>query len=161
MGESPFKGAKLAQVAFVVNDLSSAVRRWATLLGVPEPTVIETAPGEEIKLNYRGTESNARAKLAFFDLGGVQLELIEPIGLDSAWYEGLADRGEGFHHIAFWTEDMAGDRRFLESHRVAMNMRGDMGEGQFAYFDAADLTGGMIELLERRRTEVGPPFTQS
>ncbi|RYG48422.1 hypothetical protein EON79_04490, partial [bacterium] len=88
---SVMQSPKLAQVAFVVSDMDAAIARWRAALGLPEPHVVETDPGSAVRMDYRGVPSDARAKLAFFDLGGVQLELIQPIGEDSAWAEGLRD----------------------------------------------------------------------
>jgi methylmalonyl-CoA/ethylmalonyl-CoA epimerase len=145
---------KLAQVAIAVKDIDSAIDRYCSLLGVERPPIIETQAGNDVRQTYRGVSSNARAKLAFFDLGGVQLELIEPIGEDSAWAEGLRDAGEAVHHLAFWTENMKQDKDHLEANGAEMIQRGDMGEGQYAYFDARNRFGTMIELLESKRTEL-------
>jgi methylmalonyl-CoA/ethylmalonyl-CoA epimerase len=147
---------KLAQIAFVVRDIDEASRRWAALLGVDVPEVETTEPGREVRASYRGAATDARAKLAFFDLGGVQLELIEPVGDDSAWAEGLSRRGEGLHHLAFWVDDMRRSAGFLEERGLPLIHRGDMmGDGQYAYFDGERQLGTMIELLERERTELG------
>lgn len=146
--------SKIAQVAIAVKDIRSAIDHFAALLGQPKPNIIETAPGNEAAMTYRGNESTDRAFLAFFDLGSVQLELIEPIGENSAWAEGLRDGGESVHHVAFWTENMAADKAVLESHNAPMIHRGDMGDGQYAYFDAKANFGTMIELLEHKRTDL-------
>lgn len=145
---------KLAQIAIVTRDIERAIENYVTILGVPRPAVMITDPGNDVRATYRGQPTNAQAKLAFFDLGGVQLELIEPIGEDSAWFEGLDQRGEGVHHIAFWTEDMAAARTHLAQNGVPLIMRGDMGDGQYAYFDGQQSLGVMVELLEQRRTEI-------
>ncbi len=146
---------KLAQVAIVVRDIEAARQRYAALLGVEAPKIIDVASGESTNMTYRGVPSNATCKLAFFDLGGVQLELIQPIGDDSAWAEGLGEKGERVHHLAFWTEDMRADKEALAGHGVEMIQRGDMGEGQYAYFDATGPFGTFFELLEHKRTELG------
>jgi catechol 2,3-dioxygenase-like lactoylglutathione lyase family enzyme len=146
---------KLAQVAIVVRDIEESSRRWADALGVEPTNIIVTQPGDECRMTYRGEPSNCRAKLAFYDLGGVQLELIEPIGEESAWHEGLASRGEGVHHLAFWVEGMDQSKAFLDSRGMSLIHRGDMGEGQYAYYDAQDRLGVMLELLEHKRTEIG------
>jgi len=83
--EAPSIGSrKLAQVAIVVKDIEEAVRTWSQMLAVPPPQIITTKPGNEVNGVYRDEPTNDQAKLAFFDLGGVQLELIEPIGTQSA-----------------------------------------------------------------------------
>lgn len=150
-------GANLAQVALVVRDIEASARRWAALLGVPVPNVITTAPGLEVEQTYQGVPSDARAKLAFFQLGPVQLELIEPMGGDSTWQEALDRKGEGFHHIAFWVEGMQRSVDYLREHGIPMVQRGDMGEGQYAYFDAEEPLGVTIELLERKREKRAEP----
>lgn len=145
---------KLAQVAIVVKDIDAAITRFSALLSVEPPNVIVTQPGNSVNQTYRGASTNDQAKLAFFDLGGVQLELIEPIGDDSAWAEGLRNRGEGVHHIAFWTENMTDSARFLGQNGAPLIMRGDMGDGQYAYFDGQEQFGVMIEMLEKVRTPI-------
>ena len=150
----PLSNCKLAQVAVAVTDIHAAVRRYSALLGVDPPKIIETQPGQEVNATYRGASTNDRALLAFFDLGGVQLELIQPIGEASAWAEGLRDGGETVHHLAFWTENMREDKTALESNGSELIQRGDMGDGQYAYFDARTNFGTMIELLERKRTDL-------
>ena len=106
--------AKLVQVAVVVENIEEVAERWARLLGVPKPQVIETEEWEKTRMTYRGSPSRGRAKLAFFDLGGVTLELIEPVGGPSTWSEFLEEQGPGIHHIAFVVDDMDGAIRKLE-----------------------------------------------
>lgn len=145
----------VAQIAIVVHDIEQACERWSQILGQAVPNVIITQPGNEVNMTYRGQPSNAQAKLAFFNLGQVQLELIEPIGEPSTWKEALDKNGESVHHIAFWTEDMQASAQFLKEHGIPLIQRGDMGEGQYAYFDAQQQLGVQIELLERvRKTRV-------
>jgi catechol 2,3-dioxygenase-like lactoylglutathione lyase family enzyme len=142
---------KLAQVAIVVHDIEAAAQRYAQILGLPVPNIITTEPGSQVEMTYRGQPSDAQAKLAFFDLGGVQLELIQPLGGDSTWQEGLDQNGEGVHHLAFWVEGMQRSVDFLKTHDIPMIQRGDMGEGQYVYCDAEDKLGVVVELLEKRR----------
>ena len=141
----------LAQVAIVVRDIEAAAARYADVLGLPVPNVIVTEPGDEVNMTFRGAPSNAQAKLAFFHLGGVQLELIEPMGGDSTWQEALDKNGESVHHLAFWVEGMQRSVDFLKSKGIPMVQRGDMGEGQYAYFDAEQPLGVVLELLEKKR----------
>lgn len=151
MSAKGLENTTVAQIAIVVHDIEEACKRWAQILGQPVPNVIITQPGNEVNMTYRGQPSNAQAKLAFFNLGQVQLELIEPVGEPSTWKEALDKNGESVHHIAFWTEDMQASADFLKQHDIPLVQRGDMGEGQYAYFDAQQQLGVQIELLERVR----------
>jgi catechol 2,3-dioxygenase-like lactoylglutathione lyase family enzyme len=148
-----FGDAKVAQIAVVVKDIESAKVAYAALFGKPVPPTIVTDPGNLVNMTYRGEPSNDAAKLAFIDLPNVQFELIEPIGERSAWYEGLARTSNGYHHMAYWVENMASAKAHLEQHGFELIQRGDMGEGQYAYFDSPSL-GIVLELLESKRTQI-------
>ncbi len=141
----------LAQVAIVVRDIEASTRRYAEILGQPVPKIITTAPGLEVQQTFCGQPTNAHAKLAFFPLGQVEIELIEPVGGLSTWQDVLDRKGEGLHHIAFWVEGMQKSVDFLKAHGIPMIQRGDMGEGQYAYFDAEGQLGVVLELLEHKR----------
>ncbi len=151
MRQSNLGSTTLAQVAVVVRDIEEMARRYAAVFGMPVPEIIVTAPGLEAQQTYRGVASDARCKLAFFKLGQVELELIEPMGGESTWQEALDKSGEGFHHIAFWVDGMQQSVDFLRTQGIEMVQRGDMGEGQFVYMDAEDRLGITIELLEEKR----------
>lgn len=151
MSQPHLGSTTVAQIAIVVRNIEEACENWARVLGVPVPNVIITQPGNEVHMTYRGHPSNAQAKLAFFNLGQVQLELIEPIGEPSTWKEALDKNGQSVHHIAFWVEDMQASVDFLKQQGIPMIQRGDMGEGQYAYFNAEEKLGVQIELLERVR----------
>jgi len=143
---------KLTQVAVVVRDIEEAAERWARLLGVPKPQVIETEEWERTRMAYRGSPSRGRAKLAFFNLGGVTLELIEPIGGPSTWSEFLGEQGPGIHHIAFVVDDMEAAIRKLESEGGVLVQRGDFEGGSYAYVDARKTLGAIVELLTFKRS---------
>ena len=151
MNELNLGSTTLAQVAIVVRDIEESSKRWAEILGQPIPNIITVAPGSEVAMTYRGGPSDAQAKLAFFNLGQVQLELIEPMGGKSTWQEALDKNGESVHHLAFWVEGMQKSVDFLAQHSVPMIQRGDMGEGQYAYFDGEERLGVVLELLEKKR----------
>jgi len=143
---------KLAQVAIVVHDIESAIDKWTTLLGCDRPSKMTTEPGLTRNQEVDRQPSDAQAHLAFFDLGGVQLELIQPLGGESSWQKILDERGEGVHHIAFWTEDMKQTQAALAPFGPLWHI-GDMGGGgQFAYFKTETELGVTLEILEADKT---------
>jgi len=81
-------------------------------LGIAVRSLDEAVPLYESALGLRclGREEVAsqRVKTAFFDVGGVHLELLEATSPDSPIAKFIADRGEGIHHIAFRTDDIDG-----------------------------------------------------
>ena len=138
----------VTQIGLVVRNIEDAAKAWATLLGVAVPDIIETDPVERAHTEYQGRPSTARAKLAFFHLGQVDIELIEPIGEPSTWKDGLDQRGEGVHHIAFQIKDTGKVVQYLESKGVPMVQQGQYTGGMYKYMDSTKPLGVVIELLE-------------
>lgn len=81
-------------------------------LGIAVRSLDEAVPLYEKALGLRclGREEVAsqRVKTAFFDVGGVHLELLEPTAPDSPVGKFLAEKGEGIHHLAFRTDAIEG-----------------------------------------------------
>ena len=81
----PLGSTTVCQIGFIVRDIEASIAAYADLLGVEPPGWSLTDPEETAHTRYHGQPSTARAKLAFFDLGSLSLELIEPVGAPSTW----------------------------------------------------------------------------
>jgi methylmalonyl-CoA/ethylmalonyl-CoA epimerase len=81
-------------LGIAVSSLSEALPIWETILGVACARI------EEVP--------NQMVRTAFFDVGGVHIELLEPTSPDSPIAKAIAARGEGIHHVAFATDDVQG-----------------------------------------------------
>jgi len=79
----------VTQVGIIVRDIEVKARAWSEILGLPMPRIIITDPVDIAQTEHQGTRSTARAKLAFFHMGQVDIELIEPIGEPSTWKDHL------------------------------------------------------------------------
>ena len=138
----------VTQVAIVTSDIEAKARAWAELLGVPAPEIRETASAAETQIRYRGQQTPARAKLAFFRLGKVSLELIEPIDRPSTWGDQLDQHGDSLHHIAFRIEGMAEKLALLDDLGIPLVHKGEYKGGRYAYVDGIEKLGATLELLE-------------
>jgi len=138
----------VVQIGLIVRDVEATAQAYAELLGVGVPQWFLTGPEEEAHTRYRGTSTEARAKLAFFRLGNLQLELIEPVGGPSTWREFLEAHGEGVHHIAFQVEDMQDQVAALAAEGMPLVQRGDYTGGRYAYIESSEQLKGILELLE-------------
>lgn len=148
MADDSLGSTTVVQVAIVVRDIEAKARAWAEVLGVPVPEIRLTDPEEKAHTGYRGRPSSGRARLAFFRLGQVSLELIEPVGGPSTWRDQLLEHGEGLHHIAFQIEGMKDRVAFLESKGIPLVQRGEYTGGRYAYLDGVTQLGAVLELLE-------------
>ena len=144
----PALGSTVAQIGIVVRDIAATAKTWAMLLGVPIPEITTTAPFDEARTEVQGEPSTARAKLAFFHLDNVQIELIEPIGGPSTWRDHLDRHGESLHHIAFRMEGLGDTLASLDAAGIPLVQRGEFTGGRYAYVDGSSRLGTILELLE-------------
>ena len=84
---------KIDHLGIAVTSLDEAVPIWEGMLGL-KCERIEEVPSQKVRT-------------AFFDVGGVHIELLEPTSEDSPIAKAIAARGEGVHHVAFATNDVA------------------------------------------------------
>ena len=141
--------SKLVQVAIVVKDIEAASKRWGELLGMEVPEIRTTRPGKEVDVVYRGKPSDGQVKLTFFVLGQVVIELMEPVGEDTAWKEFLDENGEGVQHIGFKVVDKekASQALVKAGYPVIHQGRYDSDDGTYIYHDTQDAMGVVVELL--------------
>ena len=145
-----------SQVGFVVHDLESTKKVYATLFGVEVPPTVTGGEYEITHCSVAGQPApDAKCKMAFFDLRpGVQLELIEPNEAPSVWRDILNEKGEGIHHIAFNVDNTDAVVKVLtEEYGAVVEQHGLYGDasGQYTYLNASETLKCRIELLESFR----------
>lgn len=136
------------QIGIVVSDIVVAAQRWADVFNLPVPEIIVTDTVDLAQTEYMGAPTPARAKLAFFDFGQVDVELIEPIDGPSTWKDQLDAHGESIHHIAFEIRDMGEKITYLTKKGIPLVQRGEYSGGRYAYMDGLSELGAVLELLE-------------
>ena len=72
---------------------------------------------EKMGLKLEGTEEVAdqKVKTAFFNIGGVHIELLEPTSPDSPIAGFLEKKGQGIHHIAFESDQIEAEMEHLKT----------------------------------------------
>ena len=148
MAEQSLGSTTVTQVGIVVSDIEARARAWADLLGLPMPAIQVTGTVDIAQTEYQGQPTTARAKLAFFHLGQVDVELIEPIGEPSTWKDQLDQHGASLHHIAFKVQGMREKLDYLDSNGIPLVQKGEYTGGRYAYVDANAQLGCVLELLE-------------
>jgi len=139
---------EMVQVGIVVKDIEKASRAYAEILGMEVPAWFLTDTVDRAHTEFRGQPSEARAKLAFFKLKNITLELIEPVGGPSTWREFLDEHGEGVHHIAFEVKGMEEKVKLLAERGLPLLQKGDYEGGRYAYVDGTRRLAVILELLE-------------
>jgi len=88
---------KIDHLGIAVHSIAEARKFYENVLGLP-------CEGEE-------TVESQKVKTAFFAVGEVHIELLEPTSEESAIAKFLAKNGEGIHHVAYRTDDIDGQIR--------------------------------------------------
>lgn len=138
----------ITQVAIVVKDIDKGRTAWAELLGVGVPEVSIAEGHFSRPTLYKGEPSDAKAKLAFFAMNNLQIELIQPLGGKSTWQDYLDTYGEGIHHVAFAVKGIDGVEKRFEAQGNPTVQRGGWDGGAYSYIDASKDLGCVLELLE-------------
>ena len=138
----------ITQIGILVNDIDTVSQAYADFFGVEKPQARLTDAVETAQTEFNGQRSEARAKLAFFDMGSLQLELIEPDQHPSTWRNYLNEHGEGPHHIAFVIEGMKEKIELLGSKGFPLQQKGEFTGGRYAYIDTFPALKVLVELLE-------------
>ena len=148
MGNNILGTKLITQIGILVHDIEATSQAYAQFFGVEKPQYSITDDVDKAQTQYRGKRSAARAKLAFFDMGSLQLELIEPDDNPSTWRESLDKNGEGPHHIAFVIKGMKEKIAVLERNQMPLLQKGEYTGGRYAYIDASRDLKVIIEPLE-------------
>jgi methylmalonyl-CoA/ethylmalonyl-CoA epimerase len=128
---------RLDHIGVAVDDLDEAIRLYEERLGMP--------------LQHRETVEEQGVEAVLLGVGESHVELLRPLGLDTAVGKFLERDGPGLHHVAYGTDDLdsalaalrgAGLRLIDEQPRVGIR-------GSRVAFLHPKSTGGVLtELVE-------------
>jgi hypothetical protein len=111
MSASPLPG-RVRQVGFVVHDFDRAVQSWLAA-GVGPWFVIRDVPLDCV---YRDETCAVTVTTGLTNIGDMQIEVIAQQDSTPSIYTEFLDGGhEGFHQIAWWTDDYDGSASAVEA----------------------------------------------
>ena len=102
-----FNEGATMQVASIVRDLETAMKRHWEVFGIGPWDIWEFNPAIVHDYIYRGKPATHTCLIACAWSGDTQVELIQPISGYSIYDEHLARRGEGWIHISSATPRLA------------------------------------------------------
>lgn len=143
--------SKFVQIGVVVADLEQATRHLTEVFGIGPFRVIDWPPAgrDDIQKIYHGQPGNFTARMAFTELGPVELELIQPMTGDSIWKDFLEEHGGGIHHLRFNVDDIEPVQSYLAGQGVepAQHGSGIRPGTHWMNFDTESLVGFVIEVM--------------
>ena len=99
----------LMQIGIIVKNVDEAVAEYEKM-GITgwNISVMDNTIPPFTDLTFDGKELETKGgilKTAMLSIYGMELELIEPLAPETAYYKWLQEHGPGIHHLAFGTND--------------------------------------------------------
>lgn len=128
---------RLDHVSIVVRNLDEGLKTFEGLLGVKHSHIREV-PDQGIKA-------------AMIMVGGVEIELIEPVNPESGVAKFLEKRGEGIHHVCFEVDDIDKELQSLASRGIELiDKQSRKGlAGQIGFVHPKSTRGVLVELAQK------------
>jgi methylmalonyl-CoA/ethylmalonyl-CoA epimerase len=109
----------------------------------------------EMKLVHRETVTEQGVEAALLDIGDSHVELLQPLGPETAVGKFLARRGPGIHHIAYRTDDVEAAISALAAAGLRLideRPRRGIRDSRVAFLHPAS-TGGVLTEIVQPATE--------
>jgi catechol 2,3-dioxygenase-like lactoylglutathione lyase family enzyme len=135
------------QISFAVEDMATALPRYAALFGEFTVRTVRLTPD---RVTYRGEPASATLVLGFGRTGDVEIELVQVAEGDAPALEHIRRHGEGLHHVRFRVSDIAERKAALTGAGFDLVLDGTTERGSsFAYLEAPESYGHtVIELIQ-------------
>jgi methylmalonyl-CoA/ethylmalonyl-CoA epimerase len=129
---------KIDHIAIAVKNLAEEISRYRDVLG----------------LEFMGTEvvPEQKVTVAFFKVGDVFIELLEPLSADSPISAFIEKKGGGLHHLSLEVDDIHADIRRLQEKNVQMldcEPRRGAHHAQIAFAHPKSFSGVLYELKQK------------
>jgi catechol 2,3-dioxygenase-like lactoylglutathione lyase family enzyme len=139
------------QIGILVPDLERAIETYSALFGIAEWRAWTYGPELVPKMTYLGAPARYEMELALTDTTP-QIELIQPLSGRSIYTDWIERHGYGLHHVGTVVEKMDEAAAQLTAAGFSAIQSGSGygrdGDGAYAYFDALDALGLVVELIE-------------
>jgi methylmalonyl-CoA/ethylmalonyl-CoA epimerase len=147
------KNWKFAHAALVVKDIEKAAKTFEALDVGPFPPFLGGSGMSFSGKTVHGklTEYDMDLRIARSDLGGLTVELIQPLKGKSIYDEFLEEKGEGLHHLAFMVDDVDAEAAELEKKGFKVVQTGAMRNTKWAYLEVTGSGGLLIELCQAHK----------
>jgi methylmalonyl-CoA/ethylmalonyl-CoA epimerase len=147
------KNWKFAHAALVVKDMDKAVKLFEALEVGPFPPFLGgtgmSFSGKTV--HGKPVDYDMDLRIARSDLGGLTVELIQPLKGRSIYDEFLEEKGEGLHHLAFMVDDVDAEVADMEKRGFRVIQTGAMPNTKWAYLEAEGPGGMLIELCQAHK----------
>jgi catechol 2,3-dioxygenase-like lactoylglutathione lyase family enzyme len=142
---------KFHHISVIVKDIRKATEYYQSLGIGPFPPLI--GPEGTVTLTekkVRGKPVDYQIDLRQAEVGGLNLEVIQPLEGDTPVKEFLEKKGEGIQHIGFFVDDLDQETTKLAENGFIITQSGESPAVKWAYYDTDKVGGVSIELMQQK-----------
>ncbi len=134
---------QIFQVVMVVEDVDATLENWKNMVEFDEASIKVGQSDKEAKCIYKGESIVCETKYATFDLGGVEMKLVEPLNKAGGdpYSDSLIKSGPGIHHIGFYTESYDELVKSYEEKSARPIYEETCGDKTYRLYDFSEKTG--------------------
>lgn len=140
------------QVGVLTKDLEKYLKRLEETFGIGPWRISEYPPiGTNPFTEYMGEKGDFRAKFCFFNLGNIEIELIQPLSGNNIWDDFIEKHGNAIHHIKFLVDEHEPIKSYLYNKGYKIIQQGE-GVGPntgrvWAFYNTFDDIGFDVEIM--------------
>jgi methylmalonyl-CoA epimerase len=135
---------RLEHIGIAVKSIEERLKLWQDLFGF-RVEMEEEVPEQKVKV-------------AMLDVGGVTIELLEPLSDDGPIAKFIEKRGEGLHHLSFEVDDIESKMEDLKGKNIRMIdevPRKGAHCSRIAFIHPSATGGVLIELSQKEDNQEG------
>lgn len=134
---------QIFQVVMVVDNLDETLNNWKEMVEFDEASIAFGCTDPSAVCRYKGREIQCLTRYATFDLGGVEMKLVEPRNKEGGdpYSDSLKKSGPGIHHIGFYTDDYEGLTGMYSQKGAEPVYEEVCGQRCYRLYDFSDRTG--------------------
>ncbi len=128
---------KLDHIGIAVKDIDQSIKLYKEVFGIEPSLVYESV--------------YTKAKIAFFPIGEVKIELIQPTNPESVMAKFIEKKGEGIHHVSYKVKDVDSSLAELEKKGIQLidkKSRKVRENEKVAFLNPKSTLGVLTELIQ-------------
>jgi hypothetical protein len=143
--------ADFVQIGAVIHNIDQSMKVLEEVFGIGPWRVLQWPPEgcTDMDRIYQGRPADFTARMAFAELGPIEIELIQPLAGESIRADYLVEHGPGLHHIRFNVPEMEPIVEHVVEHGIGVTQRanGIRPGTSWANFDTERLVGFTVEVM--------------
>lgn len=149
------KAKEIYRVGIVVKDAEAVAAQYEKIFDIDPGAkkVIDTSKYEHKTFLYYGKPCEFQMKLIIFPLGGVEIELIEPLDDKGPYADFLREKGGGMHHFNIEVTDNPDFVKAAEELGAPYLTGGGILGVWWKYFDTSKELGAIYEICQDKPYE--------